>query len=418
MSKAIKVQEVYIKRFKKVEDFTHTFNGDSVIISGPNEMGKTSILTFIRALLGDASVIPPGALPEGEIKITKGDKEYTIRGVVEKGKSRLIVCVDGLEDKRPETLHELVGAVSFDPFAFVAKSTTKALRKEQVEDIKKLLPEEVRNDLLKYEADIAARFDERTNLNRDLKNAKGAIESHPLYHLAEKQLRELKPVNVESVFAELKAANDINAKVATGKQRREDLINQIAEDEKALAELQAKIAASKEKLKVADKWLSENQPIDTSAMSATIEQSQKINEDYNRAQELIRLYERKIALEENVGELTVQIEQNREMISEAVKEMSHIVEGMAYDDEGLTLNGIPVHPNSLSTSQIISLAYKIKMFENPDTPLFIDCVESLDSDKYEALINFAAENDLQIIGAEVSRSKEKKIEFHIIKTGE
>lgn len=460
MSENIKVQSIYVKRFKKLEDLTENFNGNSVIICGPNEHGKTSILQFLRRLMGDDTITAPNSLPEGEVKITKGDKEYILKAIIEKGKSKIIVCCDGMEDIRPGTLETLIGAISFDPFYFVEKSKTKAGRKDQIEDIKKLLPEYIRNDLARYEADVASKYEERTGLNKTLKEKEGFIKSHTLYNdslnldkftfvdVTKLQTKkESERTKLNELYKKNKATNDKfredwnKAKLEIDGQCKEHNDTQLQNikikqeclnaheilasygysgfevvdflEEKTKAILKEKIALElypKEPTYITEMPDdSELQNIDALILSA----SEK-NSLHKDAQDLKKKISEVETLKEQVGDLTVKIESGRQTISDAVKEMANILNGLAYDDEGLTLNGIPVHPNSLSESQLVVLAYKIKRFENPYLPLFVDKLECFDKTKYEALLELAKEDDIQVIGAEVSRTL-SKMEFHLIK---
>lgn len=460
MSENIKVQSIYVKRFKKLEDLTENFNGNSVIICGPNEHGKTSILQFLRRLMGDDTITAPNSLPEGEVKITKGDKEYILKAIIEKGKSKIIVCCDGMEDIRPGTLETLIGAISFDPFYFVEKSKTKAGRKDQIEDIKKLLPEDVRNDLARYEADVAAKYEERTGLNKTLKEKEGFIKSHTLYNetpnlnrfefvdVTELQnKKEAERARLNELYKSNKAQNDKfraawnNAKELIEKQCKEhNEVQKLAQDKTdkigdLLIELMSFGYDGKEVSNWKSALLDEIKPYKIPAeiypkeptyitempddseiqnIDALILSASEKNSLHKDAQDLKKKISEIETLKEQVGELTVKIESGRQAISDAVKEMANILDGLAYDDEGLTLNGIPVHPNSLSESQLVVLAYKIKRFENPYLPLFVDKLECFDKTKYEALLELAKEDDIQVIGAEVSRTL-SKMEFHLIK---
>lgn len=460
MSEKIKVEEIYIKKFKIIEDFRQNLNGQSVIICGPNEKGKTTTISFIRYLMGDPNVSSPNALPEGEIKITKGGKEYVLKAVIDnKGKSKIIVCADGMEDIRSGTLENLIGATSFDPFGFVEKSKTKAGRKEQVEDIKKLLPEEVQADLARYEADVAAKYEERTGLGKDLKAKEGFIKQHALYNEIP-NLSSFKPVDVTELQAKKeaerarlnelyktnKAANDearanwnktkatIDEECKVHNEKEESKQKIVKKTDEILVQL---IELGYEGKEVFNWMLSKQKEIKPSkvatdlypkepvyvtempddkelqAIDALILSASDANGKYKDAQDLLKKIAEVETLRNQVGELTVLIDSGRQAISDAVKEMSSIINGLSYDDEGLMLNGVPVHPNSLSESQIVALAYNIKRFENPSLPLFVDNLECFDQTKYDALFGLTATDDVQIIAAEVKRDL-TKLEFHLI----
>lgn len=417
----MKVQQVKIKRFKKLEDFQKNFDGHNVIICGKNELGKSSVLQFIGIALGDQTNIPPRATGEGEIITTKDGKQFTFQVKFKDGKPQVtIISPDGLKDSRKGTLEQICGAMGFNIGKFVEQSKTKSGRKEQIETIKGFLPESTRIDLAKYEADVAAKYEERTNLSKDLKNIDGSIKTHPLFNHTEKELRSFAKIEVGDVFSQLQEAETHNKKRADVLSRKDSRTAEIEADQEQIRSLEEKIkvlrAGIEEKAKQntqANDWLSANTEIDTTPLKEKIANSQKTNEDYNRAQELIGLYEKKAVLENSVGELSVQIEQGREMISEAIKECSTIIDGLSFDDDSLLLDGIPVDPASLSTSQIMRLGYRLHVLKNPESPIFLEGLESFDSDKMKELLEFANAEGVQVIGEKVEADT-KEIRFELI----
>ena|ERR1700751_346922 len=416
----MKIQQVNIKKFKKIEDFEMNFNGQNVIICGKNELGKSSIMQFIGIALGDQTNIPPNALGEGEVVTTKGGKKFTFKVELKDGKPKVTVEIEGLRDSRKGTLEMICGAMGFNIYEFVEQSKSVAGRKKQIETIKSFLPEETRNDLAKYEADILAKYEERTGLNKDLKNILGTIQTHPLFNLTEKELKSLQKTDVATVFESLKKIEEENKKVIEVETRLKSREQEIVEHSAEIKELEEKIeklketVLEKESLNVkANEWLKSNSIKDTSEFQNQIQEANITNDKYTRSQELIGMYSKKSTLEEQVGELTAQIESGREAISEAVKECANIIEGLSFDNDGLLLNGIPVSPSSLSTSQIMKLGYRLHVLKNPESPIFLEGMESFDKDKLRELFEFAKQEDVQIIGEKVEIDT-NEIRFELI----
>jgi hypothetical protein len=112
--------------------------------------------------------------------------------------------------------------------------------------------------------------------------------------------------------------------------------------------------------------------------------------------------------------LTEEIDSEREMIKNAIRDMEGPVDGLTFDEEQLLYKGIPVHPNSLSKSDIKKLGIRLKIAENPELPLFIHEAESLDDDSLREIQELADEYDLQVFAEEVQRSKKRELKIEIV----
>jgi len=154
--------------------------------------------------------------------------------------------------------------------------------------------------------------------------------------------------------------------------------------------------------------LSENSPIDISAFEATISTATERNNEYNAAIAIKRELETVEKLKEESGELTAKIEAERGAIETAIRDMKTPVEGLSFDDEQLLYNNVPVHPASLSTSEIEELGIRLKIAENPELGiLFIGRAESIGAKRFDVIRKIAKDLNLQIIGEEVKRGQEK-----------
>lgn len=415
----MKVQQVKIKKFKKIEDFEQNFNGQNVIIYGENTLGKSTIMQFIEIALGKSTNVPPNALGEGEVVTLKDGKQFTLQVKFKDGKPVVtVISPDGLKDNRKGTLEMICGAMSFDIYKFVEQSKTTAGRKEQIETIKSFLPEEIRQDLSKYETDVKCKYEERTELSKDLKATEGTIKTHPLYNLQNK-LDEFKSVDVSSVFTDLQFAQEKNKKIAEVESRITHRNSQIAEHQAKIKELEAaiekEVANINEKLelnKQASEFLKNNKVNDTSIFEDKIKSANEINATASQAADLKKHLTKKAELEENIGELTVQIEVGRQLIADTIRDMD-IIDGLTFNDETLLLNGVPVNPSSLSTSEIMELGYRLKNIENPEAPLFLEGLESFGEEKLAELIEFSKKYDVQFIGEQVERGN-KQIRFELM----
>jgi hypothetical protein len=150
-----------------------------VQITGGNEQGKTSVLDAIEAACGGGDALP--AQP-----IRKGQKRANIRTILgrdgtpkliverrftEKGSTLHVTSPEGLKYPSPQAaLDELVGALTFDPTAFMGLSG-----KEQFELLRRLVKLDVDIDALDEERAMV--YELRRGVNAKLNAAEAVVAS-------------------------------------------------------------------------------------------------------------------------------------------------------------------------------------------------------------------------------------------------
>lgn len=410
----IRVKKITIKEFKKLQNLEKVIDGDNIIISGENGVGKSSVMQFIEIALGKSTNIPPGATGEGVVVADKDGNEYSFHVKFDKNNKAVLTITtpDGLSDSRKGTIAAIVGAINFDIHEFVEQSKSEKGRKEQVEIFKNLLPEDIRNEVNKLEANVEVNYKKRTEINKEIKDLKGFISEHDLIKKGI-PLESFKPVDVsaenDKYTAALNHNNILSGIEARMKEREENIKKAQADIEKKQQELADAIDAH-EKLVTqqegAVKHLQENRPIDTNILKTTIQNATQANENYRQAQDLVKKQKELEAKEELSGSATAMIESERQLISDFIKDASNPVPGLAFDSDGLLYNGIPVSPDSLSFSEIIELGIKMKIAENPNLPLFISNGESIGLARLNEIKEIAKRSNLQIIMEQVERGQE------------
>lgn len=396
----MKVQHVNIKEFKKLQNIDAEIAGRNIWLVGENGVGKSSFIQFIEIALGKSTNIPPDALGEGYVITDKDGQQYTLKVKVKDGKSKVtIIGPDGMKDDRKSTLATLMGAMDFDIDEFVELSKTTSGQKKQVELFKSFLPKDVQEELVRHEVNNKTKFDERTELNRDIKKLDTEINTHPLTNIMD--LKQFQPVDVTKVYEDLKSANTHNERVAGIEQG-------MADKKKEIEEIEAKLAQLKIDQARGEEWLKKNQKIDISGFEATIQGANEANTKHAQAHDLIKKRDLLKTMTDEAEGLTVLIETGRQAITDAIRDMDSPVEGLGFDEEKLIYNGIPVNPDSLSTSEIMELGIRLKMAENPDLGvLFIQRGESLGVARLKEIQTLADTNGWQIICEEVRRGQEK-----------
>lgn len=409
---AIKVLEVNIIDFKKIKDLNAQVNGANVFLRGPNGVGKSSFMDFINIALGKTSIVPPNTNIQGQVIIDKDGREYKFDVKIDDktGKPKVTVTLpEGTRDTSKSVIAGIVGVNSFDIDKFVNLSLTASGRKEQVEEFKKFLDKETREFLAKYESSVKVRYDERTYLNKDIVKLKGAIKLNPMVnHIHE--LDKFTEIKTESILSELKEVQVHNEKVLKVKSNIEQRDLDIYKSEKEIVELKAKIEKYNTDINSkidlnnqANLWLKTNEIKDVTVLEKTISDASYLNVKFNQATSLKKEIEQLEILENEVGEMTALIESERQTIKDAIRDMDGPIKGLSFDEEQLLYNGIPVHPNSLSKSEIKKLGIRLKIAENPYLPLFIHEAECMDEISLKEIEDLATECELELFAEEVQR---------------
>jgi len=289
----MKIEQVKIKSFKSLQDFEGNFSQHHVLLVGENSIGKSSIIQFIEIALGKQTNIPVNATGEGIVITNINGEKYTFAVKMKEGKPVVtITSPNGLKDTSKGALANVVGAIDFDIDKFADLSKTKAGRKEQVDEFKTFLPQETINFFNQMEAKIKTTYDERASLNRMIKENEINVNSSPLINRI--GFEKFEKVNTDSLFTEMQTAQKTNEKLVGFAAKVSELKNQSIAHKSELKETLEQIEALKlkafnlketldineDKIKVGEKYLTENKPIDLSDFEEKLKSANKINKDF------------------------------------------------------------------------------------------------------------------------------------------
>ena len=430
------ILKVKIDKFKKLEDFEANFDGHHVLLLGDNEVGKSTLIQFLQIALGDQKHVPPGAEGSGEVIITKDGNELTCSVEFNKdGNAVLNITGKGVSiDNKKSAIANLFGINELDVFEFVELSKSTAGRKKQIEIVKSFYDQDTKNSLAYHEANIKNDYDERTSLNKLIKEKETAIKLNDLYSTTLVDIKRVyndetkktdiicsfpkegfAEINIDNVYEQLKAAQKINENVVKVEEGIKDKQSKISEHELKIKALKAEIegielhkANLETDIKNGQVWLQTNTKKDISSFEETIKGATLNNNRYALAMKLKTDIETVEKMKDEAGELTVKIDSSKEAIANTVREIGGPIDNLGYDDETLLWNGVPVNPDSLSTSQIMELGVRLKMAENPDLGiLFIPRGESLGLERKRVIKEMADTAGWQIIMEQVQEGTEE-----------
>ncbi len=376
--KIVKLQAENVKRIKAIEIIPED---NLVVISGKNEQGKTSVLDAIWLALQGAQaakkntrVIRDGA-DTASVTVDLGDLIVT-RSWKDDKTTLKVTSKEGATYPSPQgMLDSLIGRMSFDLFAFANMDD-----KTQLKTLLDLV------DLPFVPADIEASkallYSARTDVNRQLKAAQAALGTKP-------ENAPTEEISVQSLLNELRDAQSRVAEYDGVLKRHQSLANQIRE----LTETLARLSDQHEELtQTLNNFgdLPNVGEIETKLASVDEKNAAfRAAQEYDKKQQLIK------ELTASANDLTEKMQNLEDNKAQALANAKMPIEGLAFDDDGVTYKGIPFRQCSAAERLRVSLA--IAMALNPTIKVIrIEDGSLLDSDNLALIGAMAAEQDYQI----------------------
>lgn len=404
MSKIIKLISENIKRLNAVEI---TPNGNLVVLGGENGAGKSSVLDSIAMAIGGGDKIPGKPLRDGaksgRVQVTLEDLIIT-RKFLESGTTSLTVeGMDGSRHRSPQgVLDALVGALSFDPLEFMRQKPG-----EQAETLRKLAGV----DFTELDKKRAVAFETRTETNRDVKRLEGAVNSKYSFADAPKELQdagaiteEIRIVNEKNNANQLRRSElqqlvshgqQMSSSLEEAKARTERLRKELAEAEKSEETAEQSLKKSRDQYNSMSKEVKALADLDTAPLLAKLAAVDEINakvranmEKAGLASELADATKLADKLSEEIREIDGE---KRRLISESPLP----IDGLLFDQEGVTYKGYPLDQSSGAEQLRISMGIAAAM--NPTLKVML-CKDAalLDDSSFKLVSEFAEERGYQI----------------------
>ena len=391
--KIIKLEAENVKRLKAVSIEP---DGTLQVIGGRNSQGKTSVMDAIWLALGGATAARATARPvrDGEysasVKLDLGDIVVTRTWDGDKTSVK-VEAADGAKYASPQgLLDNLLGKFAFDPLAF-----TLLKPKEQVTALLDLVKLDVDLDALAKERQD--KYDERTDLGRQIKTLEGQLAGLPPIAKG----TPFQEVSVGELIAQYQAALETEQRITKSIERRAKINELIYEYEQELAEITA--------------WEASTPSVTGSLM---IQREIDSLETTNAA---VRAALARSSTEGNLEELRAAHTATADRIDAidgekagALARATLPVQGLGFDDEGVTFNGIPF--SQVSSSEQIRVSLAMAMAGNPKLRVMqIRDGSLLDPDGMALVAKMAAEADYQVWIERVGNADEAAV---IIEDGE
>ncbi|MGO2634791.1 MAG: AAA family ATPase, partial [Galactobacter sp.] len=341
MSKIISLTTTNYKRARHVE-IRPDADGNLVIVSGKNGQGKSSVLDSIAAALGGVNAkATPRPIHDGEdrAEIILETEDLIVTRTFTEGGSRLkVASQDGATySKGQAKLDELIGRLSLDPLAF-----TQLSDREQVATLLDLV--DLPFDPTELDAQRKTIFDQRTEVGRQGK-AIGDVTVDPNLPAGEQSATDL--------INQIREAQATNAEVLNARANAERYRTTIAR-------LQQELHDAEEAL-VRSQAVADQETVDTS----TLEQQLATLEDTNssiRANNVARgKAQEQARLRKEYKALSAELEAMDKRKADGLASAEFPVDGLGFDESGVTFQGVPFKQASSAEQIRVSLAMAIAL---------------------------------------------------------
>lgn len=426
---SLKIIELSIRGFKGIRAVTIDTDGKPVIqITGRNGQGKTSVLDAIWAALkgGEFSRESKNALRDGELRAsvrleligTDGDIDMIVTRSWKKGGSKVgeltLTNAGGTAIPSPQgALDALLGRFAFDPLKFATQTES-----EQVDTLISAI--DLPFDPYELEAERVAVFEKRKDENKTLSKLDAQLADLPVFPRSVPTER----VSAQGLLEELRAieAHNANVEEQSTKLRtlgfdaeRDTTLHENAKARLAEAEAEverartardsawATLIATEETREAQAKHVATLQVKSLDEVNAKLAGLDETNAKIDAKVAGLKL--RKDFEEQQlvVDRLNEQLDEFARTKREGIAAAELPLEGLAFDENGVTWSGRPFP--DLSGREKLLVSASIAMAQNPSLRVLrIDGGEALDSEGLQLLTELAEERDYQLWISRVSEA--------------
>lgn len=386
-------------------------------VAGQNAAGKSSLLYALWAVFNgsrstsgvkDDSVIHDGQ-NEGyaRVQLTNGMfLERTFRrkrdGSVD---SAMTLKQEDAAGKLQPVLNpaKVVEALCATPFVYSPLEFARAKPADRLAMLKRAVGLEA--VFAELDAQRKAAYDDRTAVNREEKSAAARLAAVPPVDGAPRER-----VDVSALTAEIDRATALQKAEDAAKAKAQSALARLEDAKKALAAAQAALAEREREFEQAKAEFeaTENVP-DVADLTAQIDNAQRRNQLFDRAQERARLakeHAEKVAESEALSKRIEEIDAEKQRLM-AEKALPG---GLTIGDDDVMLNGRPFA--SASTAEKLRAGMAVGVASMPTVRVFwMEDGPMLDRDSIAALDALAKEFDAQII---VERVEDADAELQIV----
>lgn len=229
------IKRLELVNFQVISKFNADFEGNVYFITGDNELGKSTVLKAIGALLtGSRDAVLKNGENKGFARMVIGDdgEEYKVELRYTKSNPRGTLSItqkgSGMRSDNVSMLQKILGYTDFDAVEFSRWSETAEGRRKQIEVVKSLLPEKVRKRIAEIDSEVIDLKDKRLFSNRELKQY-NALCAEAENNLSSGDVEKFTvPKDITTLMQEQQVAAQLIEKAKTVRASREQRIIQLS----------------------------------------------------------------------------------------------------------------------------------------------------------------------------------------------
>lgn len=393
-----------VKRLKAVKIVP---KGAVINLGGENEAGKSSVLDSIQmALGGEPSESMPVRKGEEKAVITVNLGDLVVRRTItpDGGGTLTVTDADGLKKSSPQTiLDRLTGRLTFDPLEF-----SRQKPKVQAETLRQI----VGLDLSALDARRAEAYDRRTAVGKNIKECEARLAAQP--HHEGLPAKPIVTADILTAQAEAARRNQENERTRWAARRldseamallkaldhertsieqlKQEIINlqasvdrRTAEYDQTKAAVQVKVRAAADAMDAAGEIVDE--PLNGFVRQLTdADRTNRLIGENMMRQDVVEVLKTRRVEHETLTEEIDRIDSEK---ARAIREAKYPIDGLGFDVNGVTLDGIPFSQSSSAQQLKVSVAIGLAL--NPSLRVLLIRDGSLLDEKSLAMLGQMAE---------------------------
>lgn len=387
----MKIIELKAENIKKLKAIEIKPTENTVIISGKNGQGKTSILDSIWFALTGKDSMKETSKPirDGEdhasVVVDLGDYIVTRNWTANDTSYLKVENADGAKYGSPQALlDKLIGELSFDPLEFARMG-----QKEQKDILLKLL--NLQDNIVELDSKYQDVFTERTFIGRNYKASKAQFDDmeKPRPSLPEQEL------NISDLSNELRDAIENNRAIS-------EIGHSISSYQKDIENIDLKIRElTEEKVRINNLLVHEKSTfdkakiIDTESIQTKINNAESLNNEIRNAEKYFIKKAEVEKFEKDYKGKTSELEKIQSEKQSLILNVKMPIKNLGFDENGVTYNSIPF--SQLSSAEQLKVSLSIAIAMNPKLRVIRILDGSLlDSENFKTIEQMANDNDFQV----------------------
>ncbi len=389
-----RIEKLNIKDFMGIKQITHIPTSDFTEVKGGNGEGKTSFTTAIEELFKSR-----GTSKDIKNPVRNGQKKATVSVELtdmtitkmwsDSGRGRTeIISKEGAKFKNPiEMMEKTFGKFPYDPLKMMDHTD-----KEMIEIYLSLIDTEV--DFKELEAQKKATYAERTIINRQKKDVEAKRNSYGLDY-SDAPNEEVSVSDLSGKLTKALATEEQHrVDIGTRKLNHESIESKKNEIERLNNEINHIMKMDDELLFKMNEYVDPN----AADIQKQINHAEEVNMQIRYMHEKDKLMSEYDQLRDKSESLSTELTDINDTKEYEIKNAKIPIDGVSFDDSGLTYRGVPISQCSTAQRLLVALAISVGTHQatNGIKVMLIQHGNNLDKKSMRLVKDFCEKHEYQV----------------------